>query len=175
MLFKLLRVGAVALVVTAVPAGLSAQEATPAPLGTPAPEAPKSELQQIQERLAELQKQATDAPEVQAANQELTQLLESTMVKVDPGYAAVAARTETIKADIAAAQAAEDNAKLHELAAEAGQLRQAMLAARQKAMADPAVQAEMNEYKTVLFKKMTELDPKAPEMVQRLSELRGQQ
>lgn len=173
MLSKILRASLFTLALTAVPAYLSAQEsATPA-----APEsgaAAPSEAEQIQARLTQLQQQALQDASIKAAQGEILTAIQEAAGRVDPGYAGYAQRAQTLPADVAAAQAAKDNAKLKLLAEEAKQLQQSIAAAQAKAREDAAVKAKLDEYKVKLFTKMVEIDPQAQKLADRLGELQKQ-
>ena len=98
-------------------------------------------------------------------------LIAQTLPKVDPNYPAYAARAATLKTDVAAAQAAQDNARLNDLAEEAKQLQANVAAAQARAREDAAVKAKLDDYKVKLFTKMVEIDPAVQELVAQLEEL----
>lgn len=171
MLSRILKASVLVAAVAVVPAKLNAQQA---PAGEPAAEATaQSEIEQIQARLGELQKQALQDPALQAANQEVSALLVATMERLDPSYKANVARAASLKTDVAAAQEAKDNAKLHELAAEAQKLQASFTEAREKALEDEAVIAKTTELRDKLFAKMVEIDPAAEKLATRLQELQN--
>jgi hypothetical protein len=186
MLKNILRTGTVAAALAVVPSLVVAQQPTPAPApaDSAAPQAPQAapadtgspaELQQVSAQLEAIQARAMQDPQIQAANAELTAVVTAAIEKSDPNAHAALERAKTIKADVAAAQAAQDNDKLQALATEAQQLQQTVSAAQQKAMADPEVQKKMGDFKTQLFKKMVEIDPQAQQLVARLSALQNKQ
>lgn len=173
MLSKILRAGVVTAAIVVVPSQLVGQESPAAPAApeAAAPAAAPTEAEQIQARLGRLQQQALQDPAIQAAYADIN----ATMETVDPEFKALAERAETLKADVAAAQAAQDNARLHELADEAKTLQQNIVTSRARVMANPEVQKKMEEFKVKLFGKMQELDPEAQNLVNRLTELSKQQ
>lgn len=178
MLRKILPFGAFAAALVVAPSSLAAQaEPAAQAAGTAeaaaAQPAPPSELQQVTARLGQIQQRAMQDPQIQSASQELNATIQAAMGRLDANYATMAERAVTLKADVAAAQAAEDNARLHELAAEAKELQAGIAAARDKAMADPEVKEKVEAFKVRLFEKMVELDPEAQTLVQRLTELNG--
>ena len=158
---KLLRTGLVTAALALAPTFLAAQESAPA-----AAEAP-SELQQLQQRLGELQTQANQDPAVQAAFAEVN----AAMVAADPEYGTLTVRAQAIPAEVEAARAASDNAKLNDLAAEVTALNASLAAARQRASANAEVQAKTNAYRTVLLTKMVEIEPNTQQLIARLGEL----
>ena len=158
---KLLRTGLFAAALAVVPTALVAQEPA-APVAT----AP-TELQQLQARIGGIQQRASQDPAVAAAAAEITAAMEA----ADPEYKALAARAITIRADVEAARAASDNARLNELAAEAQTLQASVNAARTRASAHADVQAKTTAYRTALLKKMVELEPDTQALLARLGEL----
>jgi hypothetical protein len=160
--------GLAALVVFALPAHLHAQEsAAPAT----AQEA-QDETAQIQARLQQIQQRALQEPELQQAQQELGQELVTTMGRVSPDFAAHSARAEAMTAEIAAAQEAGDNERLHELAAESERLQAAFGEARAQAMQDEGFQTRMQEFQQRIVARMTEIEPETETLLARLNELR---
>jgi hypothetical protein len=173
MLSKILRASVFTVALAAAPAYLSAQEAAPAAAPESGAAAP-SELQQIQARLTQLQQQALQDPSIKTAQGEILAAIQEAAGRVDPGYAGYAQRAQSLPADVAAAQAASDNAKLKLLADEAKQLQQNIAAAQAKAREDAAVKAKLQEYTVKLFTKMVELDPEAQKLADRMAELQKQ-
>lgn len=168
-MFKTLRPSLFALALAAAPAALSAQ--TPA---APQPQAPaQTEMQQIQVRLQEIQQRALQDAALKAAQDSIGTEMTATMERLDPTYRAQAARAEALKADVAAAQAARDNAKLNQLAAEAAQLQQGFNAARQRAMQDAAMAARIKSFQERIVAKMNEMEPETQALLARLQALRA--
>ena len=163
---KLLRTGLFAAALAVAPTALAAQDAAPAPVATA-----QTELQQIQARIAGIQQRAMQDAEVQAAAAAINAAMEA----ADPEYKTLAARAVSIRADVEAARAAADNAKLNALAAEAQTLQASVAAARGRANANADVQAKTTAYRTVLFKKMNEIDAETQKLVTRLGELQRPQ
>lgn len=173
MQLSLTRAALIALVLGAAPAALSAQEAA-APAPAPAPAAPANEAQQIVARLGALQQQAMQDPAVKAASDSLDAVLLAVASRLDPNYAAAVARSDAFKAEVEAARAAGDNAKLNELAVEGEGLQQAIQSGQQAAMQDAEFQAARQAFMTTLFARMAQIDPEAPQLVARLNELNAQ-
>lgn len=169
-MLKTLRPGFIALALVALPAGLAAQEA-PAAAEQQAPA--QTEQQQIQARLQAIQARALQEPALQAAQDSIGSLLTATMERVDPTFKAQAARAEALKAEVAAAQQAGDNAKLNQLAAEAEQLQQGFAASRQRALQDPQMAAAIQAFQQRIVARMVELDPETQALLARLQELKG--
>lgn len=170
---KLLRTGLVTAVLAVAPTYLAAQEAAPAAAPAPAAEAPAApavpltELQQLQQRLAALQQQANQDAAVQAAFAAVNEA----MAAADPEFKTLSERAQAIPAEVEAARAASDNAKLNQLAAEVNALNTSLAAARQRASANADVQAKTTAYRTALLTKMVELEPNTQQLIARLGEL----
>jgi hypothetical protein len=161
MLIKSLKLSLVALAVAAIPHQLSAQAAP----GEAAPEA-----SQVEARIEAVQQQALQDAEIQAASNELQSLIQATMLRLDPAFQT---RAETLKTEVAAAQEANDNAALHELAAQAQALQAQVDDLQARAMHDPAVQEKLEAYRVQLFNRMVEIDPEVRALVQQLQNASG--
>ena len=166
---KLLRTAFITATLAVAPslaAGQDAAATSAAPAAASAPAAP-SEAQQIQQRLGQVQQQAMQDAALQAAFAEINTALEA----ADPEFKTLSDRARTLKADVATAQAASDNARLHQLAAEAKQLQTNLPAARARATQNPAVQEKVVAFRTALAEKMQQIDPEIPALLTRLGEL----
>jgi hypothetical protein len=161
MIRRLLTAGALCTVMAAAPTMLRAQSAP-------------ADAAAITAQIQRVQQQALQDPELRAANQAISTLLTATMAKVDPSYPTYAARAATLNADVAAAQAAKDNARLNELAEEAKELQASVAAAQAKAREDAAVKAELEAFRVKLFAKMVEIDPAVKELVAQLEALQSE-
>lgn len=173
------RIALLAFAALALPATAAAQQTAPA---APQPAAPaqaapaapaQSEVTQIQQRLAALQQQAVQDPAVKAHSDALETALAAALAQVDPAATGKLARVEALKAEVEAARAASDNAKLNQLAAEATELQAYFQQLRPRAMALPEVQEKRQAYVAALFAKMNEIDPQAQALVARLEALRN--
>lgn len=173
---KRTRIALMAAAALAFPAAASAQTQTPAPT-QPAPAAqapaPQNEAAQIQQRIASLQQQALQDSTVAAAAKQFETDLMATLTRLDPTAAEKRARADALKAEVEAARAASDNAKLTQLAAEAQQLQSFFAGLNARANQDPELQQKRQAYLAVVFKRMTEIDPQAPQLVERLQALRN--
>lgn len=165
-----------ALAALALPVSVSAQQSPPA---TPQPTAPvpaaaaQAEMAQIQQRLGALQQQAMQDSTVQAAEKQLGADIQAAIVRLDPAAQAKMARAEALQADVEAARAAGDNAKLNELASEAQALQVYFAELNPRVMALPEMEEKRKAFMGVLLTRMNEIDPQAQVMVNRLQELRG--
>lgn len=161
------RAAAIAMAFLAAPAIAAAQEA-PAPAA-----APEGEIAQIQQRLMQTQQTALQDPALQQAQAEMGQVLLGVMQRQDPTMAQKTARASALQQDVAAAREAGDNARLHELAAEAEQLQADFAVARERAMADPEVHTAMTAFQEQVVARMAEIDPDTNDLLARLNELAG--
>lgn len=157
---------ALALTVFAMPMDAAAQ-------GAPLQAGPEQEAMQIQMRLMQTQQQALQDPELQAAQETVTEELLAAMEQADPTLAEKSERAEAMQAEIHAAQQAEDQARLQELAGEAQQLEMAFATAQQQAMQDPELQASMGAFQDRMVAKMTEIDPETPQLIARLEQIQA--
>ncbi|HEU0015564.1 MAG TPA: hypothetical protein VFQ45_17945 [Longimicrobium sp.] len=174
MKFRTLLAAAAAL---AAAAPLSAQTdpaapAAPAPAPAPAA-APADSITIIQQRLAALQQQAQQDAAVQAASKQFEADLFAAMARLDAAATEKKARSEALMAEVEAARTAGDNAKLNQLAAEAQQLQAYFNGLRSRAMQEADVQEKRKAFLGVLFGKMTEIDPQAQALVERLGQLKA--
>jgi phenylalanyl-tRNA synthetase alpha subunit len=159
-----------ALAALALPAHVAAQETTPAPAAQPAAD----EAAQIQQRLQAIQQRALQDAALQQRQAAIGEEVVATMGRLDPTFSARAERAQAMQADIAAAQQAEDNARLHELNAEAQELQQAFATARAQAMQDEQVQASLQAFQGEVVAKMIEIEPETETLLARLAELNEQ-
>lgn len=174
---KTTRIALLAAAALALPAAVSAQQTTPAPAqpapAQPAPAAPANEAAQLQQKLGALQQRAAQDPSLKAAVDSLNAAVQAGMVKVDPQAAAKLARAQALTADVAAARAANDNARLNQLATEANQIQAYFTSVQPRALALPEVQQARQAYVSRLFEKMKEYDPQAQSYVDRLTQLQS--
>lgn len=173
---KTTRIALLAAAALTLPAALSAQQTTPAPAPAqpaPAQAAPANEVAQLQQKLGALQQRAAQDPSLKPAVDSFNAVVQAGMVKVDPQATARLARAQAITADVAAARAANDNARLAQLAAEANQLQAYFTSVQPRALALPEVQQARQAYVTRLFEKMKEYDPQAQSYVDRLTHLQS--
>jgi DNA repair exonuclease SbcCD ATPase subunit len=170
------RIVLLALAALALPAAVSAQT-TPAPAPAPAQQpaaSAQAEIQQIQQRLAQLQQQALQSDSAaRAAEATFGADLMAAMQQLDPTTQAKAARGEALNQEVEAAQAANDNARLTALATEAQGLQAFFAGLSQRALATPEMQEKRRAFLAVLLARMNQIDPQAQALVARLETLRS--
>jgi hypothetical protein len=169
---KITRIALLAAAALALPAAARAQT-TPAPApAAPAPAA--DEVTQLRQKLAALQQQAMQDPTLKPAQDSFNTVVNAAMARLDPQAPAKLARAQSINADITAAQAANDNAKLTQLATEATGLQAYFASLRPRANADPQVQAARQVWLPRLLERMKQLDPNTQQYIDRLTQLSQQ-
>lgn len=154
----------------ALPVGAHAQQTT-APAPAPAAPANPNELQQLQARIGQLQQQAMADPSLKAAQDSFNAVVNAAMGRVDPAAPAKLARAAQIPADITAARAANDNARLNQLAQESNELQTYFNTIRPRAMQDPAVVTARQAFLVRVLDKMKQIDPNTQQYVDRMTAL----
>ena len=166
------RVALIAAIAIAAPAAAHAQQ-TPAPATAPAPAAaPAAEIAQLQQRIGQLQQQALADPSLKGVQDSLNTAVQQAMARLDPAAPGKAARATSLNQEVEAARAANDNAKLNQLADEAAQLKSYFDALRPRAREDEQVKAVRQVYLARVFERMKQIDPNVQQYVDRLAELR---
>lgn len=155
------------------PAALSAQQDEPFdPARVPLEaQALFTELQQVQARLQPIHQEALRHPELQAAQAELTARIGAAMIELDPSTGERMARLQTLIDRGKTAEAAEDEAALNEIAAEARQIQEHLQAAQLAAIRRPDIAPGVEAFQAKLMERMVEVDPEAAALIQRAQEL----
>lgn len=167
---KTTRLALLAAAALALPAAAHAQT-TPATAVPPAQAAPADEATQLRQKIGALQQQALQDPALKPAQDSFNVVISAAMGRLDPAAPAKLARAQSINADVEAARAANDNAKLNQLAAEATSLQQYFATLRPRAMQDPQVQAARQAFLARVLEKMKQIDPNTQQYVDRLTQL----
>lgn len=144
-----------------------------APFAASAQPAPAQEIARIQARLDTLQQQARQDSAVKAAEAAFAARVQDAMVRLDPAARDRAARAAGLGAEVEAARAAGDTARLNALAAEAQALQAYFAELRPRALALPEIQESRRAYLQVLFARMKAIDPQTQVLVDSLRSLRG--
>ena len=169
---KTTRLALLAAAALALPAAARAQATpAPAPAAPPAQAAPADEAAQLRQKIGALQQQALQDPALKPAQDSFNVVLSAAMGRLDPAAPAKLARAQAINGEVEAARAANDNAKLNQLATEATGLQQYFATLQPRAMQDPQVQAARQVWLGRLFEKMKQIDPNAQQYVDRLTQL----
>lgn len=169
---KTTRLALLAAAALALPAAAHAQTTpAPAPAAPPAQPAPADEATQLRQKIGALQQQALQDPALKPAQDSFNVVISAAMGRLDPAAPAKLVRAQSINADVEAARAANDNAKLNQLAAEATSLQQYFATLRPRAMQDPQVQAARQAFLARVLEKMKQIDPNTQQYVDRLTQL----
>jgi hypothetical protein len=132
------------------------------------PEELMAELQEINQELQRIQEQAMAKPELQERRAAVEDKLVAEMRDVDPDIEAKMERAETIEAEVLAAR--EEGAgdeEMHGLLAEYQQLHASLQATQEQAAQREAVTDEMDAFRDELVAEMTEVDPRAEQLIAR--------
>lgn len=185
---RTIRAASVALAVSAVPAGLFAQQRQPQPQRTSAPRAAApaltaaqreaqgwyTELMQIGSRLQAAQVRAMQDPQLKSAQEQLGRDIKAAIVKADPSLANVDARARAMEAEAQRAQQAGDRARLTRLTQEAQQIQVKVMNAQQRALqSDPGLATRARSFEEQLRRKMVQVEPQTMALVARGQELQG--
>ena len=149
---RTLRIGLMAGLIAFMPAALSAQ----------------SDPAEIMARLQAAQEQAMQDPALVEESEAVESLIQSTMLRMDPQFEEYAERVTTLQAEAMAAQAANDGARLTELAVAANELQEALTPLHERAMNDPVVTERLQAFRDRLLTRMIEIDPEVPALLVRL-------
>lgn len=153
----------------AFPATLSAQQQLP-----PEVQQLLAEAQQIQQQLQPVQEQALQDEAVQQGQQRAADAVRAAMIGADPAMEAKIERLEAIMQEAQQAQAAGDQATIVALTQEAQQLQPQLAQAQAAALEHPDVQPQLEAFQKQLRDKMTEIDPDARPLLDRLAQLEEQ-
>jgi hypothetical protein len=132
------------------------------------PPSPQAAGASDQRRALELLVRAREDAGVQHAEAELEEATRSARRRLDPASAEREARARQLQEEAAAAREAGDADKLNLLAREADQLRTYFADLGRRAAEDPAVTAAKQRREGAMMARMTELDPEAPALLERV-------
>ena len=176
MLQKLIRTSLLALALASVPAGLDAQQrnSTPQRAAAPALSAAQREmqgwyleLQQIGARLQAAQLKAIQDPRLRSMQEALARDFKAAMLRADPGLTGLEARARALEADARKAQQNRDEAAFRRLAEEARQIELRLMNAQKKVMQDAAMRSRMQAFEQAMQRKMVEVEPQTPALIER--------
>jgi hypothetical protein len=171
--FRSIALAALALAV--LPATAAAQQAAPSPELQQQVQGWLSEMQQISGQLQELHARAMQDPELSAAHESLSQVIRAAMIRADPTLEQAMTRLQALDTEAAAAQQAGNQARFSELEQEAVGIQQRFAAAQQQAVqAHPELVGQMEAFQTRVEAKMTQLNPQAGALIERMTQLQTQ-
>ncbi len=130
------------------------------------------EFQEKSERFERIHSQAMEENEdLQEKEAELQEQMNDAVLAADPDFEEGVERLGELQAEMMEAQAEEDQAAAQEIMQEAQALEGRLQQAQAQAMQQPDIQQGMEDFQEALITKMTEIDPEAEELLERLEEL----
>jgi hypothetical protein len=152
------------------PALLAAQEAASAPTQHDL-EAIFAEFQEIHHQLEDIQLQALQDPQLNAAQEALGEEIRTAMEARDPALRQQMERIESLEGEAVSAQQAGNLEKLQELMVEAQAIEQRFLTIQQQVLTTPSIAAKIEAFQTELERKMVEVNPQTASLISRFREL----
>lgn len=130
------------------------------------------EFQETQERFTQLQNRAIqENPGLQEKQEELNVMVREAVVDINPEAQAQMERLETLEGEFMAAQQRGDGEAVQALILEAQQLQGALESAQAQALERDDIQEAVDIFQADLMVAMTELDPEAEGILERLQDL----
>ncbi len=126
------------------------------------------EVQQIQQRLEPISRQALQDEELAAQMQDVQERIQTAMREENPE---LVDRIETFQADIIAAQEADDQAAIQNLSVGSSGLQQEARALQSTVLQRPEIREAIQEFETAHRERMIEIDPEAEALIERLDEI----
>lgn len=132
-----------------------------------------TEAQRIQQRLANVQQQVLADPEIAEQRAEVAALVEEAVAEADPSLTTDLERARELEPQMAEAREAGDEERVQSLVAEARALEARIARAQQAALQDPDLSRIVLAFNERVEQRFVELEPEAPQMVERLQEIRA--
>lgn len=154
--------------------GMPATGGAPAPGGmtqATATDSLRAEYMNLQQQLNQLQQQAMQDSVLQKEYADLQEFVDEKMKAEDPKLQEHRDRLGAIQQEITAAQQAQDDEKFQALLQEGTALQDQLRTLQTDTMALEEVKSRMDAFREKFLAKMTELNPKAQEMVDRANEI----
>jgi hypothetical protein len=130
------------------------------------------EFQETEARFSALQGQAIqESSELQSRQQEIGLMVNDAMREIDPQAEDRIQRLQALEQEAMAAQEDEDMAGFQALLMEAQELQAALQAAQEEALERDEIQDAIEGFQADVLAAMTELDPEAESMLERLQDL----
>lgn len=162
--------GALAALLLAAP--LAAQQGMPQQAPPDSIQEIFREFQTLQARIAQTQDSAMSVnPDLVAQQQEIQAFVEEVMVEVNPEVEGQIERLDTLQQQFEQAQAAQDTARLQELAAEGNEIQQTVMEAQAQAMEREDVQARLESFQEDMLDAMAQIDDGIEEAMDRAEDL----
>jgi predicted nucleic acid-binding Zn-ribbon protein len=159
-----------AAVAALIPAGAQAQQAQPQLPDSLLPLV--QELQQLQQELTGIQQRAMAADtSLQQEQVAVQQVVERTVLELDPTIAQRLARLEELEGEFRAAQEAQDSGRMQALMEEAQQIQAQVQEAQARALERPDVEQRIAAFREKLVARMATVEPRTPELMSRMEHL----
>jgi tRNA(Glu) U13 pseudouridine synthase TruD len=130
------------------------------------------ELQQIGARLQAAQDRVMAAdPALRGEQQALAQALHDAIDHADPGLKPLAARAQALQAEAERAGQAGDQARVVALMREADQIQRRFIAARERALSNPALTRRIEAYEARLRTRLATQEPQLDALLSRSTDL----
>jgi gas vesicle protein len=131
-----------------------------------------AEFQEIQERMEALQDQAIAANEsLQEQQASIQEQIESAIRAIEPDMDELMERMRAMEAEAQAAQEAQDMERLQEIMNEAQMVNGRLEQAQNQAFQQDEIQEAIQGFQEDLMAEMTEIDPEAEQMLERMEDL----
>lgn len=134
----------------------------------------RTEYTNLQRQLNGLQQQVMQDSTLQADYDALKTFVDAKMAAADPQFEAHRDRLGALPQEMAAAKDAGDNDKLQALITEGNELQAQLQKLQQETMALEEVKAKMDAFRDEMLAKMTKIDPKAKDMIDRANAISEQ-
>lgn len=130
------------------------------------------EFQETEARFSALQNQVIqENPELQSRQQEIGLMVNDAMREIDPQAESRIQRLQALEQEAMAAQQEQDMAAFQSLMMEAQELQTALRTAQEEALEREEVQGAVEAFQADVLVAMTEQDPEAESMLERLQDL----
>jgi chromosome segregation ATPase len=174
-MYRSFRTGLLALALVAAPLVLAAQQSPatrqPTPQQQQQLQAWATELQQIGERVMNVQMRVLQDPAISTRHQALGAEIEAAVVKHDASLASLPERVQQLEAQMRDAYEKRDEARFQQLQQQGQQLEARFIRARAAALAEPGLAGRMQAFQTELERRMLQIEPELPKLMERGREL----
>ena len=129
------------------------------------------QYQEISQQLEGVQKQALEDEKIQKQSEEFTQELKTEMIRQDSSVEGKISRQEKLMEEYKKAQASGSKEEMTAIQQKFQGVSQDLQSVQQKALQNPELVKERDEFNNALIAKMTEIEPKTPDLLAQLQSL----
>jgi len=129
------------------------------------------QYRQISQKLQSVQLQALADKKIKKKRDEFSKELQSEMIKENPSVKKEIAQENELRKEYKAAQAKDSKKKMTAIAQKYQGISQDLQTAQQKAIQNPKLLKEKTNFQQELLAKMTEIEPKTPQLMKELRSL----